>query len=319
MKIVKSGNGRNDNAFAGAGRIDVCDEMAAINAFCKRELKPEEVYAFSVLLCDNEVDRDYDRFTIGTLEKLAELFVGVTGISDHDWSSDRQVARIYKTEVARGSVGNVGASLCGVGVSAVNSLGEPYVFLKAYAYMLRTEENAGLIAEIEGGIKRETSVGCSVEKSVCSVCGGAMGECTHVRGEIYGDKLCFAELDGASDAYEWSFVAVPAQRNAGVMKRFEGGRTSDLAEKCSDGELLKFADIGRRYIETLKAETLRLALICDRPLYKALEISGERMGESELLAVKESLEGRVAERLPLVSQLRGASEAVRFDGESYTI
>ena len=33
-------------------------ELAQINAWSRRELKAEEVYAFAVKLCDNEVDRD---------------------------------------------------------------------------------------------------------------------------------------------------------------------------------------------------------------------------------------------------------------------
>lgn len=101
-----------------------------------------------------------------------------------------------------------------------NSLGADYVYLKGYAYMLRTEANAELIAQIDGGIKRETSVGCSVARSVCSVCGEELGTCTHVKGRTYGGKECYAILEGAVDAYEWSFVAVPAQRGAGVIKSF---------------------------------------------------------------------------------------------------
>ncbi len=46
------------------------------------------------------------------------------------------------------------------------------------------------------------------------------------RVRLYGEKLCFMELQEPTDAYEWSFVAVPAQRRAGVVKRFgpEGTR-----------------------------------------------------------------------------------------------
>lgn len=37
--------------------------------------------------------------------------------------------------------------------------GDGYCWLKGYAYMMRTESNRDLIAEIEGGIKKEVSVG----------------------------------------------------------------------------------------------------------------------------------------------------------------
>ena len=106
---------------------------------------------FRCVLCDNEVDRDFERFSVSTLRELSELFVGATGICDHDWRSENQVARIYRTELVTEK-------------GKTTSCGEAYVYLKGFAYMLRTEANAELIAQIEGGIKRETSVGCSVAR-----------------------------------------------------------------------------------------------------------------------------------------------------------
>ena len=225
---------------------DVQSEMAAINALAKAELTPEEVYVFSVLLCDNEVDRDFERFTEDTLEGLSKLFVGATGIFDHTWSAGLQKARIYRTELLTDA-------------AAQNTLSAPYLYLKGYAYMLRTEQNAELITEIEGGIKRETSVGCSVAQSLCSICGKELGSsgCSHIRGRTYDGKLCFAELSGAVDAYEWSFVAVPAQRRAGVMKCYAGEDCECLKqyfedlqafEKRMDDQILKL----ERLIEEFK-------------------------------------------------------------------
>lgn len=286
---------------------DVQDEMAAINALAKTSLAPEDVYIFSVLLCDNEVDRDFERFTEETLRELGDLFVGATGISDHAWSADRQKARIYKTELLEDA-----------GVK--NTLGMPYQYLKGYAYMLRTESNAELIAEIEGGIKRETSVGCSVARSLCSICGEELGSpgCSHIRGRTYDGKLCFAELSGAADAYEWSFVAVPAQRRAGVIKGFSE-EDGVFLKRAEHEELLTFAAAGKRYLEQLRREVLRLSLLCDRSLYAALEKSSAHMDEAELNALKASLEKRLEEKFPPPTQLPGTGETTRFDGKAYLV
>ncbi|MFR8292552.1 MAG: hypothetical protein ACLVBB_11750, partial [Dysosmobacter welbionis] len=116
-------------------------------------------------------------------------------------------ARIYRTEMVREG-------------AQVTAVGDGYCWLKAWAYLLRTEKNADLIAEIEGGIKREVSVGCSVARRVCSICGAEGGTCQHTPGQRYGEQLCYLELRDPTDAYEWSFVAVPAQRKAGVLKRY---------------------------------------------------------------------------------------------------
>ena len=72
------------------------EELAAINALTRRELDEKEVYLFSVRLCDNEVDREGERFSAATLEALAPMFVGKSGIFDHQGSAKGQAARIYK-------------------------------------------------------------------------------------------------------------------------------------------------------------------------------------------------------------------------------
>lgn len=79
MKIVKFG-------AAASAKTDE-RELELLNAFAKTQLKVDEVYIFSVLLCDNEVDRDLERFPVETLKELGELFVGATGICDHEWRS----------------------------------------------------------------------------------------------------------------------------------------------------------------------------------------------------------------------------------------
>ena len=194
------------------------EEMERINAMSKKKLEPGEVYAFAVRLCDNEIDRDNERFPAATLEELAPLFVGRSGLFDHQWSTRNQAARIYRTEVVR--------------ESWMTEAGEPYCYLKGCAYLLRTEGNRELIAAIEGGIKKEVSVGCAVERSVCSICGEELRTCPHEKGAEYGGRRCWAELVRATDAYEWSFVAVPAQRNAGVMKHMRMEQEAALGRNC---------------------------------------------------------------------------------------
>ena len=76
-------------------------QLEAINAQAKARLNGDQVYVFSLRLCDDQVDRDHERFDTGALGTLAKLFVGKTGIVDHKWSADNQVARIFETQVVR--------------------------------------------------------------------------------------------------------------------------------------------------------------------------------------------------------------------------
>ena len=150
MNIIKESVGGQGAALADG-------DLELIGALARRPLSREEVYTFSVRLCDNEIDRDFERFAPRTLEELAPMFVGKAGIFDHQWSARGQAARIYKTEVVREP-------------DRLTKAGDGYCWLKGYAYMVRTDSSRDLIAEIEGGIKKEVSVGCSVEHSVCSIC-----------------------------------------------------------------------------------------------------------------------------------------------------
>lgn len=274
------------------------DDMSCINRFSKRTLTADEVYTFAVRLCDNEVDRDFERFDETALSALGDLFVGRSGVFDHQWSALGQTARIYRTELVREA-------------EHFTAAGDGYCYLKAWAYLMRTEKNADLIAEIEGGIKKEVSVGCAVARSVCSVCGEESGTCQHQKGQTYGGKLCYAELREPTDAYEWSFVAVPAQREAGVLKRFDQKADAGLEQYVGQRKefreawniLRKQAELGRNYLAGLRREVVRLALVSDETLDgEVFQGIADKLEEPELLELKKAYGARVEKVFPV--QLR---------------
>lgn len=145
--------------------------------------------------------------------------------------------------------------------------GEDYTYIKAKAYMVRTEKNKDLIAEIDAGIKKETSVGCCVKDISCSICGRNIKTegCEHQKGKVYGGKLCCYLLSEPTDAYEWSFVAVPAQKNAGVIKSFNPAQeTEKLAEWASEYKNELKADIIRSASSVIpEMKSAALDEICD--------------------------------------------------------
>ena len=275
-------------------------ELRLINQLSRKKLKAEEVYTFGVRLCDNEVDRDFERFDLAALNTLSKLFVGKSGIFDHQWTAKGQTARIYRTELVR--------------EEAVRTMaGEPYCYLKGYAYMMRTEANRDLIAEIEGGIKKEVSVGCAVQKTVCSICGHEWNDrekCVHVKGRWYNGQLCYGTLTEPTDAYEWSFVAVPAQPKAGVVKAV---RKSRRLKECLQGQpecleelerLEKEAAMGRSYLERLRRQVTKLAGMAELNVsVDTLKGIVEKLEEAELLELKKAYEHRLEGMYPPVVQL----------------
>lgn len=219
------------------------ETLDKINRFSRKELTEKELFTFPVVLCDNEVDRDCERFSDEALMKLKELYIGKSGIVDHNPSADNQHARIYDTEL--------------VITDKLTKDGRTYKYLKAYAYMVRTENNKSLIAEIDAGIKKEVSVSCSAAKRVCSICGTDRGVsgCEHTKGKEYGGYKCHIVLDDITDAYEWSFVAVPAQINAGVTKKYNSEKEEKSMEFTPITTQAEFDAAVQSRIDAAVAET----------------------------------------------------------------
>ncbi|WP_295209285.1 hypothetical protein [Ruminococcus sp.] len=252
-------------------------ELALIRQYASGEVTAEQLFVFKVNLCDNDIDRDGEKFASEALEGLAELFTGRTGIFDHDPKSGNQSARIFECWVETIP-------------EKLTADGEVYRRLMARAYMVRTQSNGDLIKEIEGGIKKEVSVSCSMMTKVCSICGADQYEegCCHEKGREYGRKLCFHLLDQPLDAYEWSFVAVPAQVHAGVTKRF-----SQAENKYSYSDRSEDIDLARK---ALTADVLRLSYFC-KPYMTAKRVGelAEMMTIKELIGFRKKLEEQVVD------------------------
>lgn len=181
-------------------------ELEQINRHTVRAFGLDELFTFKLALCDNQIDRDFERFSDASLDALAKLFAGKPVILDHARKASNQCARIYAA-----SVEPIGSAKR----------------LTAKCYMVRCDSTHDLITEIEAGIKKEVSVGCMVQTVRCSICGADNRKmlCEHVGGRSYGEKTCHFVLENPTDAYEVSFVAVPAQPLAGVIKNYGGAAT----------------------------------------------------------------------------------------------
>ena len=194
--------------------------LALINAQALRELTAEEVFTFRIAAADTLVDRDHERFSLECLEGMAKLYVGRPVLTDHSWSAGKQLARVYDAQVEETAEGHRLVLSC---------------------YMPRIEQSAPIITAIEAGVLREASVGVAVQSAKCSICGTdkVRRRCEHIPGQSYEGKTCVVELGDPSDAYEISLVAVPAQRNAGVVKSMRSpcGAEQDQAVRQAKARL----------------------------------------------------------------------------------
>lgn len=203
------------------------DDLKQINKYTLSPVTAEDVFIFKATMADNEQDdRNYMPFDLKALQHLKKLYVGKTMLKDHYRRADNQIARIYDTELVQNA-------------NKQTELGELHTELIAKIYMVKTDSNKDLIAEILGGIKKEVSTSCTPEKMVCNICGtdNMVKYCRHYPGVEYtiedgsatgSKKRCKMLLSGAKEAYELSFVAVPAQPRAGTHKSV--GFTKPVAE-----------------------------------------------------------------------------------------
>lgn len=193
-------------------------DLRKINKYTLSPVTADEVYTFKAVIADNEQDdRKHMPFNLKSLQDMNKLYPGKTMIKDHINRADNQIGRIYDTELVQDA-------------NKTTELGELHTELVAKIYMIRTDSNKDLIAEIAGGIKKEVSTSTVPEKMICSVCGtdNRKDYCRHYPGFDYettdaatgktSKKRCKMLLSGIKDAYELSFVTTPAQPRAGTHK-----------------------------------------------------------------------------------------------------
>ena len=214
---------------ASVSPLEVTDEdLKKINKYTLSPVKAEDVFIFKATIADNEQDdRNYMPFNLKALQDLNKLYPGKTMLKDHSRRADNQIARVYDTELVQNA-------------NKKTELGELHTELVAKIYMIKTDSNKDLIAEIMGGIKKEVSTSTVPKKMICNICNGDGRKCRHWPGAEYTvedgsptgtKKRCKMLLDGATEAYELSFVAVPAQPRAGTHKSIGFNKSVDDIEE----------------------------------------------------------------------------------------
>lgn len=143
-------------------------------------------YTFDVKLFDNEIDGGYERFSFSALKQFAKMACGKKGTF-----GGKQIAEVMEARVV-------------VDREKTTKAGDPFCWVKARMKVELNNETSELIYAMEAKEKNAVSVGCSVEHRICSICGGEC--CGHVPGDVYGGQLCYKELYGANEIYEWKFM-----------------------------------------------------------------------------------------------------------------
>lgn len=183
-----------------------------VNAFTLRPLARHEFVAFTLDLCHNQVDRHFSRFPDEELEQINTLVPGRPLMERHDLHGTLPRGTFFRSELHRN---------------------EDRVSVRPDVYVLRTNENADFIRNIEGGVYRETSIGFSFRTPECSVCGRDLRTCDHIPGRSYGDALCHYVMRGVIDVIEGSIVPAGSQgtRFVAEQRQVSVDQALDLARR----------------------------------------------------------------------------------------
>ena len=222
---------------------NIVEDLDLINMHTISKLNADDVYMFKIVLCDNDVDRSFDKMSDEFLNEFAERCKGLTGLKDHDWESDNQLARLYDAEVV-------------LDENTITALGEARKYVLGKAYTLSKYQD--YIDKINAGLLKESSISFNSKGDTCSICGkvtekgyNGIAVCPdgHIMGKEYDGKLCYNQINELDDVFEWSLVAVPCQRGSGIknkstVKEVKGTmkKSMFLFEKLSNSKAFKGLD-----------------------------------------------------------------------------
>lgn len=256
------------------------DTLVLINKNTKEEVTKDDVYVFDLILCDNEIDRDYEKMTPEFLKEVASKGAGLVGIKNHEWDAKNQWARILSCRY--------------VETDELTLQGDKRSYVLATAYTSKCYKD--IVESINLGIIKEVSLSFESVDDTCSICGKT--ECEHEKGKVYDDKLCYKNLEHLKELFEWSLVAVPCQRGAGIKNKGLGG--IKMKKRLFGFELLK----NSKAFKSASEEELKL-------IENVASAEDEDITEEEVKAL-------IAENSALkeeVEKLKGELEEIKVKGE----
>lgn len=196
------------------------EHLEMINNYTLEPVEAEQVIALPIKAMNDQIDRDYDRFSEFTINNLASdksqtSPLGKPFIVSHD-RKDLANGRVYLAE---------------------KEVEEGINHLKLWAYVPNTPQHQEFLENVMFGIYWAVSVGVLLESANCSICGAPMysymfssrSECEndHMAGEKYEGNLCYRNLS-VKELYEVSSVYLGAQYGAEIARKMVGNKDRTL-------------------------------------------------------------------------------------------
>lgn len=189
-------------------RVSASDEdMAAVNAHTLNPLTADKVAIFRMDLCNDQIDRHVSRFPTDELKAINEMIVGKPLMELHDMPS-------------QGLFGSTrGSQPVGTFFRSQLAQEDGKLNVRSDVFMLRDAGDDNLIAKIDAGVAKGTSISFALDRPECSACGCDIRDCAHMPGEDVDGKLCHVILKEITDVFEGSIVPLGSQGTEFVEAR----------------------------------------------------------------------------------------------------
>lgn len=222
---------RGAKLYAAAGKSNGVPndaQLAAIRQFALSDIAPESVYVRTFALAHNCIDRDDEVFDEGLLADFAKTLPGKGLYIKHpnSWQGDGGPAegRWFGATLQTMSLTDAQSMLREPSLTLPPDRSTVTV-LMGDSYMVRTPDNATLIAKVDGGVAGDVSIGFCAQNRVPIK-------------DAQGRELQAQRLVGPGEALEGSLVWLGAQPGARAIKS-ASQYTNPLEEQAMNETELK--------------------------------------------------------------------------------
>jgi hypothetical protein len=193
--------------------------MAAIRAFALSDIDPADLYIRRMVVANDAVDRNWEQFTAPVLDHLAMTLPGKALLVAHD-KRPLPAGLVYRAQTRPAQPGEAGQTS-----------------LEAWFYLVKSPENEYLRRQMDAGVVRYVSIGCTYDQRLCNICDSNYWDCAHWRGQTLPDGRVVTLRYGGDprryEAHEVSLVYLGAQREAQLAKAAGSGDPMELDKLVS--------------------------------------------------------------------------------------
>lgn len=170
-----------DNAIKQSSFACSDEELKLIEAVWGEPVKKEDLFVLTLRVCDNDIDKDNECFSVSALYQIAEMIVGKRGIISNISVNEKNiVAQIYSAKVC-------------CDYEKRTAIGQDYQYVEAKGFIIINDKSKAICKMIQDSEINAVSIGCSVKQHI----------------EVHNANKVYIELRNVTDVYEWSFPWSP--------------------------------------------------------------------------------------------------------------